>query len=262
MAERAEKIECPGDTLRRAQSLFSRGHAAAALEEIERALVPYPDDGRLWEWRAIVLYSQKKWSLALAAAERACCLVPLGYAAQLAMADGYSHTGLHKSAVSLYEFLLEREDLPVGMYAKLSSGFGRAGKWQLALAACRQAAQLEPECDEALFGMAYYMGRMGHERHQIAAVLRRALNLAPEKMHYRATLTRLLLEMGAQDEAYQTLAKATPAQLCELRCKHCLVSLLRLCVDHGDEARSATLACHLSRIGQRPSTPGRVSHDD
>jgi hypothetical protein len=91
-------------------------------------------------------------------------------------------------------------------------------------------------CHEALFGMAYYMRRLGSPLQAIIPIVRRAQALAPHLLPYRVLLASLLAEVGQMEEAYELLLRdASPASVNCPCCLHRMLTIFRIA---GDEARS------------------------
>lgn len=225
----------------RSLDLFHKGFVQPAIDVLEIELNQSPDQGHLWELRAIFLHSQKKWLESRHAAETASALVPLGYAGQLVLADDYSFTGKQELALFLYQWLLSDDAIPTHFYPGLYAGFKRVGHFQEALATCRKATQRSPDNDEAFFGMAHCMARLGYRPQSIAYVLQRAFQLAPDKSHYRISLVVQFLRMQKKADAYRVLSSAQPSILDGLACPGCVRKLLELCSWAGDAPRCLLL---------------------
>lgn len=235
---------------RRATKLFQSGLSRAALDIIGIELELQPDQGSLWLLRGTILHAQGDWPTALAAIETASLLVPLTQGGQLVLADCYSHTDKHELASIAYKHLLAQETLPIDYYAGLYAGFKRAGQLELALSTCRKALELSPDNDDACFGMAHCMSGLAFPPRQITTVLRKAVELAPDKSQYRISLALQLVLTKRRKEAYQAFIKGAPGIIATITCKCIALRLLELCAWAGDETRCSQLGGLLARLGR------------
>ncbi|MCH2595172.1 MAG: tetratricopeptide repeat protein [Pirellulales bacterium] len=245
MDERQPKTAC-----QRATKLFKSGFTQPALDVIELELRDRPDQGELWLLRATILHCEGRWPEALNAIETASTLMPLTVGGELVLADCYSHLGKHELALVSYEHLLSRQTLPVDYYAGLYAGFKRADKYELAMSACRMAIELLPENDEAYFGMAHCMSALAYPPRQITTVLRKAVELSPDKPQYRISLSLQLSLTKRRSQAYEVLSKREPEILESLSCNCMARQLLELCAWAGDQERCSRLGAVLARLGQ------------
>lgn len=245
MDEREPKTAC-----QRATKLFKSGFTKPALDVIELALQETPNQGELWLLRATILHSEASWPEALDAIETAATLMPLTVGGELVLADCYSHFGKHELALVSYEHLLAQKTLPLDYYAGLYAGFKRAGKFELAMSACRKAIDISPENDEAYFGMAHCMSALAYSPRQITTLLRKALEIAPDKSQYRISLALQLSLTKRRGQAYQVLSKRDVSILETLTCNCMTRQLLELCIWAGDQERCSKLGAILARINQ------------
>ncbi len=246
MEDRNCKTAC-----QRATKLFKSGFTKPALDITDLSLADNSDQGELWLLRATILHSEGKWAEALVAIETAAALIPLTLGGELVLADCYSQIGKHELALSSYEYLFSRQTLPVSFYAGLYAGFKRANRFDLAMSACRRAIELAPENDEAYFGMAHCMSALAYPPRQITAVLQKAVNLAPDKTHYRLSLALQLSLTKRRVQAYDVLAKRKPEILKTLTCSCMARQLLELCVWAGDHERCSLLGGVLAKLSNQ-----------
>ncbi len=243
----------------RATRLFQAGFTQPALDVIEIALGQSPNDGYLYLLQATILHAQQDWAEALAAMETASSIVPLTKGGQLVLADCYSYLGKHDLALTAYRHLLLQPALDVDLYAGLYAGFKRAGRLDLALESCRQAVAISHDNHEAYFAMAHCMASLSYASHRVTAVLRKALDLAPDVPCYRLSLVAQLDLTKQQREAYQVLAARPVEFLDVLRCPCLVRQLLYLCIWAGDIERSSHLGGMLARFNQGKTDQQSVS---
>ena len=248
----------------KATRFFEAGSIQPALKLLTYELERRPDQGELWLLLATILHSQAEWETALQAIETASVLIPLTIGGQLVLADCYSHLKKHELALVGYQHLLKRSALPIDYYAGLYAGFKRAGKLDLALASCRKAVELSPENDEAYFGMAHCMSGLAFPPRQITTILRKAVELAPDKPQYRISLAIQLSLTKRRSEGYEILATKSADILETVNCACVARQLLELCAWAKDEQRCSKLGIMLAKLHQQPShTTARqqVKHD-
>lgn len=201
-----------------------------AIQKALIALVPAMDrareDGRLWELLAEIHLARGHYQMALKALETASCLVPLSCSSQLKLARCYERTERQALAFEIYSHLARRWDLPRELSAELASGLGRCGRFDLALAVCRAACRVDSHDDEAIYGAACYLRKLGHSPRKVVALLQRATQLAPDCPLYRASLALAQREDGQLEAMEATLASIDAAQLGEIPCRETLSHLL------------------------------------
>ncbi len=196
------------------------GHA------LRLALLRFPDDGRFIQWQGLVWHAQGAFSAACRALETAALLIPLSIGAQIAWADAHLAAGRRDDAQTILQFLAARiDDIASPHLPRLAAGLGRVGEYALALDVCREASLREPEDDEACFGMAFFMNKLGYPVECVLPLLRRALALEPERPAYRLSVGVVCARLGQSDEAYELLCGIDPRQV---TCMSCLQIMSRL----------------------------------
>lgn len=203
------------------------GHA------LRLALLRFPNDGRFIQWQGLLWHAQGAFSAACRALETAALLIPLSVGAQIAWADAHLAALRRDDAVTILHFLTARIDkVSTPLLPRLASTLGRAGEYALALDVCREASLREPEDDEACFGMAFFMNKLGYPVECVLPLLRRALALEPERPVYRLSVGVVCARLGQSDEAYELLCSIDPRQV---TCMSCLQVISRL-FDKFDDA--------------------------
>lgn len=219
---------------------YELGELAECEELLRTALLRFPDDGRFIQLQGLLWHAHRRFAAACRAFEAASLLVPLSAAAQLALADIYRRTGRNDDARTILSFLATRHDLPTILLPGLTAALGLLGEYQQALEVCRDASGRDPEQDEALYAMAYYMNKLEYPLECIVPLLRRAISLAPDSRLYRVSLGILCARSGNWDEAYTYFA---PLDAAEMRCQTCVRIMARTFDRRGDIAkRDAALA--------------------
>lgn len=226
-----------------ARNLFLHGLVEEALELTQLTLEKEPDSAALWGLQGQLLQSSGLIEQAIASLETASCLAPLSVEAQLALAECYLRKDLRQSAEAIFRYLAGREELAAEDLGRVARGLAALGRIPKALAVCRLAAKRYPERDEALYGMAYYMGRLNYRPETIIPVIRQALELDPQCALYRISLAGLLDRVEQHAEAYEVLQALTPARAAASACPAMLRRLILIFARFGDQDRAR--ACWL-----------------
>jgi tetratricopeptide (TPR) repeat protein len=228
----------------------------ADLEQFLRvALLQFPDDGRLLELQGILWHGQQRFQPARRALELASSIVTLSLAAQVALADTYRRCGQRADAHTIFTYLAGRPDLPTPMLAILTAGLGYVAEYQLALDVCREAVRRDPDCDDALYGMIFYMNKLNYPVECILPLFRRAISLDPSSQLYRLGLAAMCARAQQWDEAYEACCGLTAR---EVACPNCLNFVIRVFENAGDhERRDAWLSEVLRRSTQCPNETSR-----
>ncbi|MBL9124511.1 MAG: hypothetical protein JNG90_12825, partial [Planctomycetaceae bacterium] len=213
------------ETFARVRSYWEIDDPKAAHRVAEGAVADAPWDGKLWELLGLARQRVGDRCGARQALETANSLVPLSIAGQCALANCYLAEGLREPARVILTHLAACPELPTEHLAELAAGLGRVGELELALRMCRLASQREPDRDEPLYGMAYYMRRLRFPTKMIATVVAQAQRLDPGSMTYRLALALLYAEL---DRGSDALALVKEVSLETLRCRSCLEKLTRL----------------------------------
>jgi Flp pilus assembly protein TadD len=227
--------------------LYERGFVRASLGTLARGVDQFPDTARIWELQGILLHREEDFAGAEFALETATMLAPLSMAGEYALAACYLKTGHLAAAGAIYEHLHNRRHVPTARLAELASGLARCGMLHQALKVCRQAAELEPDCEEAIYGMAHYMSRLSYPAEQIIPLLQKAVDLAPHEPSYRLALIGWLARTGSFRQAYRQLQAISPQSLESIECTCCLHRLIQVGRVAGDRRLVAQLSDWLKK---------------
>jgi tetratricopeptide (TPR) repeat protein len=225
--------------------LYELGDLEACEQLLRVALLEFPDDGRIVQLQGLVWHARRRYLAAVRALELASALVPLSLPAQLAMADSYRRAGRPNDARPILSYLAERSDMPTVLLPNLTAGLGLVGEYQQALDVCREASRREPERDEPLYGMAYYMNKLGYPTEVMLALLRRCRALAPESRLYRTSLAVMCGRAGLWEEAYELFADVDPQTV---RCQTCIRFMIGVFEHIGDHERRDAGLCRLLEL--------------
>lgn len=228
----------------RVHEMWRRRQFEAADTLLAARLADDPDDGRLWELRGLTRHKMGQPVEALRALETATSLVPLGALAQYVLAECYQHAGQQSLAREILIYLATETQCCTAILPRLAAQLGKIGELRLALDVCRDASQREPDRDEPLYAMAYYMRKLQYPTSMIVSLVHRAVQLAPESTVYRVALANLYCQMECWDQAYRAARQLEPDQV---RCAKCVRQMLAVFRSQGDERRCRAWE---SRLGE------------
>ena len=220
--------------LERGQKYLVSGQHGAADELVIAALEQFPEDGGLLQLQGMIWHAMRRYASARQAFELASLLVPLSLAAQLTLADTYRRCQQRSAAQTILSYLATRNDVPTSLLPPLTAGLGAIGEYQLALETCREASRREPDSDEALFGMAYYMNKLDYPVECVLPLLRTAVSLDPACRMYRMGLATTCVRARLWNEAYDLFCEVSPEQV---KCASCLNVMIRVFDRIGDHPR-------------------------
>lgn len=216
-------------TLQKAISLFNQSLHYQSLEALTQLLTENPHNGKAWELKGLIEDTLHWHKSSINSLETATTLIPISASGQYILAKNYHESGKHSLARSIFSILLQRKDIPEKLLPAISSYLGQyPDLTYLALEACRKAVELDPDCADSWFGVAYFMGKMGYPREHVANVLRKVVAIAPENRHYRIALGNLLEQIGQNDEAYFVVKAIKNSELNEIHCTECLQKLITI----------------------------------
>lgn len=203
--------------------LIAEGEFDAAIAEIRAELEQDPDNGDLFELLGMTLHVCGQMDQAMSAFESATALVPLAPNAQIALAECYVARGLFKSATAIFDhLLLMMTHTHPNLLPEIVKGYSRMGKNDRALEACRLSVARNPDCDKALFGLAFYKAKCAHSLHSVIAVLEKAIDLAPGALEYRMVAARLCLQAKHFAAARRFLQSVSTTIIEECKCQNCV----------------------------------------
>ena len=240
----------------RVQSYWQLDDLQTAAEVAEQATADAPWDGRLWELLGMARKKLRDTEGTRRSLETANALVPLSVAAQCVLADCYLAEGRKEAARVILTHVAANTHCPTAHLAELAAGLGRVGEMELALRCCRSASEREPDRDEPLYGMAYYMRRLRYPTEMITAVVAQAHRLDPASMTYRLALATLYLELNRPGDAH-LLVRGLRVE--HFKCRNCLTKLERLFERVGNEVQRERCAERLEELDNQhedaPWTP-------
>ena len=229
-------------------SLYRDGQYDAADELVSHLLQTNPDDGKLQELHGIIRNAQGNLEGAIASLEYASLFIPLSLAGQCVLAQCYLAVGQRKLANEIFRFLISRPRLTPSLLPLIAAGFTGLGNHQLALEACRRAAESGIDNGEPWFGIAHHMERLDYPLEMLTTELQKAIELEPRRIRYRIKLISIRQRMGHHTEAQAVAAQICLDQILSLRCADSLKRLLSIYNDAGDDERSKTCQIRICEL--------------
>lgn len=209
----------------RVSALWLEREFAVADELLDQSLAVDPHDARLWELKGFTRWRLRDTAATQYAFEMANTLAPLSNSAQCLLASCYLKQGMRESARTILTHLAANPILPENQLPELAANLGQLGEFELALKICRLASQRDPDRDEPVYAMAYYMRKLQYPAATVAAVTLRAHRLDPSSTVYRVALAILYQELGRWEDAYEVVRGIEPHSV---PCAHCVRHLLMI----------------------------------
>lgn len=230
-------------------ALYEAGLHQECLELACLELEKRPHDGKLWEVRGLAHDALGHRAESMKALETATTLVPLSLAGQCVLARCYAFVGHRELARNMYRHLFSLEPLPDRILAAVAAGLGSVGDSALALEACRRAAARELDSGQPFYGMAHYMVRLNYPLESVAAVLRRAIDVEPDRFQFRFALATACQQLGRLQEAYRVIRPVVNAErLRGIRCVHCVRRMEAIVTAAGDDELRAACRNRLAEM--------------
>jgi len=240
------------------ESLYQQGNYAEAAATARALLSVNSGDCRLWTLCGLSSYHLRDFFLAKLALERAGHLLPLAADEQCALAECYARTGQVERARGLYLALADDPDCPTRSLPTISAGLGRLHDHEAALNVCRLASEREPNSPEPLFGMTFYLRRLGYPASVAIPVMNKALDLANGQLLYRVVLAFLLAEDHRNEEAYELICDVRTA---EIACPCLLRRMMAVFQAVGDHSRWRRCGMQLGRLREcKSSLSNSIDH--
>ena len=221
------------DPLSIAEAELQAGNARLAVQFAQYATTESPDRVRGWHVLASAALRSGDYTVAVDAYESLSLLVPLGPNARISLATAYGCIG---RATLSRDLLLSAadDDLDNEQLLRIAAGFEAVDEPYLAMQVCRRAGKQFPDTGKIHYQMAYYASRCGHPVTVIEALMRRAIDLEPDNVHFRIGLSSLLLRLGRRHAAFEVIDPLIPGQIERVSCECCLKRLANFFFDLDD----------------------------
>jgi hypothetical protein len=123
---------------------------------------------------------------------------------------------------------------------------------QLAMKVCEWITEADDSVAQAFYDMGFYAARSGQPLYLTEALTRRAIQLAPENIHFRVGLVSLLIQLDRDEEALVAFEPLSSVDFPRITCVSCLLriadmlrrqglpTLAALCSEQATELKSST----------------------
>jgi predicted Zn-dependent protease len=192
-------------TFQEAETLLRDGQFTLALERAHLGLRHCPDNSLLWQLHGIALCNLGEFREARRSLETATTLGPLRAQGRCCLADCYAKLGSSELARWMYRRLAADRAVGANLLPAIASGAGAVGDYRCALRVCRRLVRLNPEHHQGLFGVAFYLERLGAPATEVVNWVDQAFRLKPRSMTYRLSLATVFCELRRWDEASELL---------------------------------------------------------
>jgi len=238
------------------QRHYESGNLPQAMDLIQECLAIDSDDARTLELNGLIQYSAGRYQDSVDSLESASMAVPLRLAAQVCLAHGYGKLGKLQLSSDLLTELLDTADIPVPLLLQVGTGLDQADRPDLAIRACRQAADKKPNYAQTWYDMGYYIGRCGGPDDEVEQLARKAVELAPDCIRYRVGLAGLLIRNDRSKEAHEFISDFSNDDIRSITCTCCLRRVISVYEQAHDYRRVVVGREHLVLIENSRSSHG------
>jgi cytochrome c-type biogenesis protein CcmH/NrfG len=249
------------DPLETARDAIEQQQLDQAVRAARRGIARAPQELRGWELLGQALLRQGDTAAGLDALEHASLLGPITPSSRIELALAHGSLGRKTLSRDLLMQVALGGELSAEQLLRIAAGLEAADEPRLAMEACRRAGRLAPEVAEIHYRMGYYARLCGHRPSVSEALIRHAIDLDPQRLHYRIGLASLLIRLGRQREALAAIGPMIPQRLAEVDCECCLKRLANLFFDFGDLANARRCAQRLGLLRGREASPRTRRHD-
>jgi tetratricopeptide (TPR) repeat protein len=232
-----------------AEKEFVSGRYRYAVKYCEYALAREPDDVSAWLLLAKSLIQLNDIIGGVDAFENAALLSPLSRQSQIELAIAYGQLGRKLLSRDLLMIVATSDAVGASELLQIATGLEAIDEPKLAMEACRQAGLLAPENAEVHYQMSYCAALCGYPTSVTEALIRQAIDLEPQNIHYRIGLASLLTRLGRKHEAITVVGNLIPGKLDEITCLCCLKRFANLFFDCDDFGRAKACAMRLNDLG-------------
>ena len=244
------------DHLQIAQRRYAAGAYGDASTHARLALGQDPDSAAAWRTLGLACVGARDFDDAVDALENASLRRPLDNAACIELAIAYGRLNRTSLSRDLLMSSATSGRLTVNEMLRVAGGLESLNEPMLAMQACREARKIEPNNAEVYYRMGHYVQLCGHPCSLGESLIRHAVSLEPNNIHYRIGLASLLTALGRKCEAYSVVDPMIPSKLDDVTCECCLKRLANLCFDCDDQQGARQCAERLTeRSQQTPQTP-------
>ncbi len=202
------------------QILIDEQDYCEAADFLQPELTGRAGQARSWLSICLAMVQRGEYGRARVALERAADIAALDPASACILAECYLQTGRRTLAIDLLCTVADSAGCSTDLLPSIAAGLGRAGDDQAAFEVCRLAADRQPDWPEPLFGMAFYLRKLGNSAQAVIPLVTKACELSPGQSLYLRTLAFLLAQDDRAEEAWELLQEIPLEQFgapCEMR---------------------------------------------
>ena len=229
----------------------------------QQALTETSNAPKILEIAGVIAFYRHRYDEAITQIERAMFVVPLSFTSQMVLARAFLKVDMPERSFTTIRFLVEVvERLPCEMLPELTRIASELQHFDLALSVCREACMRHPEDDQAVFGAAFYMHRLGYPIELIRNLMIKAIDLNPTSQFYRLNLASIYCSTDDWEKAYDQIQRVPDQALATIPCG-CMYSMLHDVLNRfNDHARLKVLMTHNQRKPDSVSENGsETTHD-
>ncbi|WP_404306445.1 tetratricopeptide repeat protein [Neorhodopirellula lusitana] len=238
---------------------FEAGRFHTAIQFSQYAVSQNDEDADAWLVLGMSLIEISEWPDAIDALENASLLQPLDNLPRISLAIAYGAIGHRKLSRDLLMAVATSGTANADELLKIAAGLEAIDQPRLAMEACRQAGKQTPDASEIHYKMGYYAQKCGHPNSVSEALIRHAINLDPQNIHYRIGFASMLIRLGRQNEAITLVDHFIPAKLDEVTCACCLKRIANLFFDSDDIERARMCAERIAKLNESAQDSSRHS---
>ncbi|MFG0267028.1 MAG: tetratricopeptide repeat protein [Rhodopirellula sp. JB055] len=160
--------------------------------------------------------------------ERASLLGPIQDEARIALASSYAQLKRIDLARELYLQLALGQTLSSELMLQVAAGLEAIDSPQLAMKVCEWITEADDSVAQAFYDMGFYAARSGQPLYLTEALTRRAMQLAPENIHFRIGLVSLLVQLDRDDEALAAFEPISSIDFRQITCVSCLLRIAEM----------------------------------
>ncbi|MEM1224190.1 MAG: hypothetical protein AAGJ40_00750 [Planctomycetota bacterium] len=235
------------DNLDIAEAELNAGQPRLAVQFAQYAVTKDPDNERGWHLLGVAAMKVGDYPVAIDAYEQLSLRSPIGANARITLAIAYGCVG-RKSLSRDLLMAVATGSPDADQLLRIAAGLEAVDEPQLAMEACRRAGKMMPDAAEVHYQMAYYSSLCGHPVSVAEALMRHAVSLEPENLHYRIGLSSLLIRLNRRADAIGIIEHLIPGRLEEVTCECCLKRIANLFFDLGQMEPSKQCAERLAEL--------------
>lgn len=240
--------------IRRITTAQLAGDHMIADSLVQQALCETDRAPKVLEIAGVLAFNQGRHADAIDLIEEAMFVQTLSITSQITLAKAFLREGRRDRAMTTASFLVDIiQRIPCEMLADVSQVTSELRRYDLALSVCQEALKRHPEDDQAIFGAAFYMFRLGYPSDNVKDLMYQAIEISPETEFYRLNLAVVFYHEGEMEQAYQQIQDVSDEALEMIPCG-CMNSILCGVLTHFEDRHRLQVMRSASNTGSQPWT--------